>query len=372
MRFTKTASQAVIFLSVALLAYLFGIRDGGDTPRYVGGALHLLAGQPLEGLERNHPAYITLLAFIQWLGLPAETMIPLHWCLCLFAGLLAFYVGTALYSQGVGLSIALFWLFFPDVQRWNAYVLTDGPANSLLLIAASLALLAQKKPRVSWLLLPCAVLMLLTRPGLSMSLIPIGFFLLSLRHTKLAGVGLVAIAFTFGFLRSTSVGESYEMTRHWISGTVVSGNLFLPPPGEILSSKTSFGFLMDAFLQYPVWFFRWMATKALLFVVGARPYYSTVHNVVLGTACLFTLAFAFAQTLRNRSWSIGLLLFGIFFFQCGINLMTFLTYDGRETSQVIAPLLFLATPLLCSSLTPFATQLRTFVPVLNARENAAR
>jgi hypothetical protein len=148
----------ILFGVLAFSAYyqFLGVQLKGDSSRYLEAAEKISQGDALNHKQKRYLGYCYFVYGVFQIGGSTTTLVIIQ-CLLSLAGALAlFLAGRQAFSLPVGLLAAIWFLASPDIQHWNYYVLTDGPATSMLLVVFSLAVLCIKQPKWWLLLAPSA------------------------------------------------------------------------------------------------------------------------------------------------------------------------------------------------------------------------
>jgi hypothetical protein len=130
-------------LNAALLLHT-GIRIGGDSSRYIGGAEELLQGRlRLGSYYWAYGTHTAVVAAMQAIGAGLPGVVGVQIGVAAIAGLALAAMAAALGGPAAGGAGAAFLLVNPDVVRWHAYILTESlyalVAAHLLVVAATLA-----------------------------------------------------------------------------------------------------------------------------------------------------------------------------------------------------------------------------------------
>lgn len=242
-----------------------------------------------------------------------------------------------------GLLASLAYLVWPDLQRWNFYLLSDGPCNSLLSASLGLVLLAGRAP-VWWLLLgPLLLALTLCRPDAVFLLAPLALYLL-LRRQPGAGLALLAGAVLFLWLKTPSPSSTNEILEHWNRGTVVWGYPALDHPLAVaIPDRSLVGWLSHALWQDPWGLMALMGRRAFWFLAHARPFYSLAHNLAVGLSSLCLLGLGIWGLLAGegpgRERALG---WSLLIVQLGLCMFTWADWDGRFLTRVTPGLMLLA------------------------------
>ena len=323
----------------------FGLRMGGDTGRYVGGAQRILEGLPLGGGQRHYLAYEGLLAFVQGLDGGLEFMVIVQGLLALGGAVGLYFLGRRMFSEPVGLLASIAFLFHPSIQRWNFYILTESLATNALILAVALSFLVREGKPLGILLLPVGAVLALARPEAPLFLLPIIFYLLQGRSPFPVSIGssFIAILFILFWFRPSQPSD-FGVWKHWQEGTYIWGYPGIgPPSGAALfgpaSGQAAFG-VREVLMDWP-WFFKLTALRAFYFFSPTRPYFSTLHNTVAAAVTLPAYALGMVGTFAGKPQG-RMLLWGIVILQGVLAVLTWSDWDNRWLDRVFPFLLVLA------------------------------
>ncbi len=332
---------------------VLGVRLGGDSPRYLEAASRLLSGLPLVDKQADFWAYDWLVAGVFFLGGGQGGVVAAQCLLSLAAGLLLYAGVSRALGHPAGLLASLAYLLWPDLQRWNCYLLSDGPCNSLLAASLGLALLAAR--RWSWwlLLAPVLAALALMRPEAVFFLLPLALYFF-LGRQPAAGLALLAGAVLLLMLKAPSPASTSEILEHWGRGTVVWGYPALDHPRAVaIVSHSLSGWLGQALRQDPLGLLAVMGQLGFWFLAHARPFYSLAHNLAAGLSSLCLLALGlwglFAGQGPGRERALG---WAMVLVQLGLCMLTWADWDGRFLTRVTPALMLLAAEALLGQAAP--------------------
>ena len=332
-------------ISLGAQAFWLGPRLGGDSGRYLEGAQRLAQGLELVDKQADFPAYAWL---VQLTGATPEApwlLVSLQAGLSILAGLVLYRAGREAFGRLAGLAAAALYLAWPDLQRWNLYLLTDGPFNSALAICLGLSLICEKRP-LAWLgLLPALLALAFLRPDGTIFYLPLAAGLLAQRHPGQA-LSLLVLGAVIWLWRTPSPRAVADLMEQWRLGTVIWGHA--PPLGGLGLEDSAFhgslaGMLWRALVHDPFQVLGIMLQRAFWFLAHARPYYSTAHNLLAAGSSLLLLVLAIWGSItslaggRQRVAAWGLVLT-----QLCLVCLTWADWDGRFLTRVTPALLLLA------------------------------
>jgi 4-amino-4-deoxy-L-arabinose transferase-like glycosyltransferase len=330
--------------------HLRGIRLGGDSERYLQGAERLLQGQELDGKQRSYPGYILLVAIFDAVGLGLPGLIALQVLTAGAAAYLLYRLGMLLGSPGAGWLAAALYLLNYEILLWHTYVLTDSLFISFVIIAAYAIYSAGSRASI-----PRAVLALAAMV-VCFSLRPNGWIILpaailywiflasNLSSQRKAAFALSSILLFIPFIPGwrTSV-EAEDPAKMFREGVVIWGyetaNIDMPWEG---SGETSLPDSPTLLLQHPLASLRLALARVWTELLHARPFYSSLRNIINILYLTLVYVFAAAAIIYKRRepfiWLIVLLVSS----QMAIVALTFADWDGRFLLYVLPLIQLLA------------------------------
>ncbi len=352
--------QTLMVVLVALWAtmqfwlyFTGGIRPAGDTSRYIGAAEVLLSGHlPTDGKAMSYLAYDGFVAIILGLGLGQAGVIFFQVLLSGIATYTLYLLGTHLFDWRAGFVAAFLFAGFPDLQKWNFYILTESLFITTIILT-SYAILARK----GWQRILFGGLLVLLATFLRPNgfIVPLALFLTVLiwlwqdgkRH-RVAGIFVASvIALSLASIWLGEMLSKENVLNHYIEGTVIWGHAesALTMPGKIPDCTVTKGnalYEITCFaIARPLYFIKLAGMKLFYFFLLARPYYSVPHNVFILFFLLPIYALTIISWYRGRKefvrWGFAALLI---FLQALVVSFTFADWDSRHL-EVILPLIFL-------------------------------
>lgn len=329
--------------SLALHWLVLGVRLDGDSPRYLEAASRLLAGLPLVDKQGDFLAYAWLVALVRHWGGEARALVVCQGLVSLAAGLALAAGAARALGPRAGLLAGAAYLLWPDLQRWNFYLLSDGPFNSLLAASLGLALLASRRAWWWLALAPVLGLLLLSRPEGAFFLLPLALYFALMRQPWPA-LALVLASLGAWLLRAPSPASQAEILLHWGRGTVILGYPALDRPLAQGLQAPSLGSWLVMALEHEPWgLARVAAQRGFWFLAHVRPFYSLGHNLLAGPASLVLLGLGVWGALTRRGARVeAALCWGVVLVQLGLAMLTWADWDGRFLTRVTPALLVLA------------------------------
>ena len=147
---TRIALAVIIavWVLVQIVFYFLygGIHPANDTERYMGAAMDILAGQPVEGKVANYPGYNTFIALTMFFGGGSTSIVLFQMFVSLVAAVTVWKIGALIFGNAPGFIAALAFAAYPTLQQWNFYILTESLFISLLIISIYVSITARTWP----------------------------------------------------------------------------------------------------------------------------------------------------------------------------------------------------------------------------------
>lgn len=332
-------------VSLGAQALWMGPRLGGDSGRYLAGAQRLAQGLDLVEKQGDFPAYTWL---VHLTGATPEApwlLLILQAGLSLLAGLTLYHAGRGAFGRLAGLAAAALFLVWPDLQRWNLYLLTDGPFNSVLAICLGLSLICEKRP-LAWLgLLPGLLALAFLRPEGVIFYLPLAAGLVAQGRPGQA-MALLALGAVIWLARPPSPRAVADLVEQWRLGAVIWGHA--PPLGGLELDPSAYqgslaGMLWRALLHDPLQVLGIMLQRAFWFLAHARPHYSTVHNwLAAGSSLALVVLAIWGGVTSLAGGRQRVTAWGLVITQLCLVCLTWSDWDGRFFTRVTPALLLLA------------------------------
>ena len=334
---------------------MVGWRPIGDAPRYLDGAQRLLTGTTLTDRQAGYIGYSAVLAALEWLHLGADAVFWVQLMLSFGAGCAAWALGRRIGEWRAGVICGLLWVGFVDIQRWNFYLLTDGPFIASVMICAYLVVAARSG---GWLALSAAMAGILVMSSLRINgVVYAAFFGVYLfvglaDGSRRAGlVLLLAITFLllptsrqlFGFAARPQ--EDGELVRqgtyeYMVEGHVIWNTVFTPMPDAEAASGSGLGDFVSYVLEHPLAVARLYALRLGHYLFGYNPRYSHLHiviNVITFTALYTFTSLGLASARNQMPWVAGLAVLWVA--QAALVMVTVGDYDNRYSLHAVPALL---------------------------------
>jgi hypothetical protein len=317
----------------------FGIRPGGDTPRYVVAAANLAAGRlVLDYSTLFHSGYVSLIALSESVGAGFAGVVGLQLACAALATFALFALADEMAGHVAGTLAAIFFVADLDLAMWHVYLLTDSIYTSLVIlttwlvhravgrggrayVGAAIAVVATASIRPNgYLFFPVAAIYWVGRTRLA-------------PRTKIAAACLLTVA-----VASVVVIAAWQRSRSP-----------LPPPDRV--GKTYLD-LRDNTVVVGEWMdwlglreggdrtrlARTVGNRVLGLFLHVRWYDSTRHKAIVYASLGVIYPLALAGLIRLRRRPLALLMSAVIAGHVAIVAVTFNDKDGRYL-QYILPLI---------------------------------
>ena len=345
----------IILWGLVQLAMLlkFGVRSAVDTSRYRLIAGQIIAGEFPSGSDVWYVGYAVTIALAKVLAIDIK-WIAIWNLIASFFALISIYKISLILNKDwkSGFIASLFYLLFVKISQWNYILYTDPLFTSFCVITIWLFFeFRERKTKVYFALF--SLLMLYTIFLRPVGLVYFGCFTIALIYPSLgkrniAYLGILVIGFLLGlnwvlidfvdsflgaYARSEIIYPGLSL------GIEPPKNLLIPDPDHFPIVK-----IIVFVFQNPVHFLKLFSIKILLFVLGVRPYFAPIHNILLvlflmPCYCLALYGFSILKS-NFLKWFIPLFV-GIQIIMVGL---TTVNWDGRFLLPTL-PFIFILTSL---------------------------
>lgn len=344
----------IIWLSVqAVLFMSYGVKVVPDsTYRYLPKAIEFAnTGLLPWGHDNRYLLYILFLAFFLKFNLGLSAAIFAQVIISGVAAICLYKVSRQL-TQNVIAAFActLLFIVWKDVQYFNYYILTESIFTSFTLITFYLLLRARTSLLFGTLALSIALMISLLRPNgfiILLAVVASIFYQYKDRFSK------PALSITMGMilLLLVLVLDRYLLSTFTIVETYARGEVIYA--SDIFSVKTAEPLVLPEndspilrivnFIRYnPLYFFKLLCLKLLVFISYVKPYYSIVHNLVIIAIIYPLYFFTFILMKEEHNYtSLKVFLLTVLLLQTVIVAATVEDWDCRFIIPIL-PLIFIA------------------------------
>ncbi|MEJ7785867.1 MAG: glycosyltransferase family 39 protein [Solirubrobacteraceae bacterium] len=348
----KSSLAALLALGVAINLDLWlqtGVRTGGDTTRYTGGAEALLEGGDL-GQGWNYLGYVALVAASRATGVGDVGLVAVQVVLMLAAAVALWDFGRQQGQPVLGWAAALLWLSVPDFTRflgWQTFVLTDAVLAAVLV----LTMWATERARGrSWRFGLGIVLALgvatLNPHGWVLASILVAYLIVTeprwSRGTRaglaLGALAMCAVAISSAPNRGTVPDPGRDLRDGRIFPSGVSFDHWQLSMPDFATPRTP----VEYVAAHPVASLKLALARAAVEAARVRPAMNRNGYVVFGGWALVMWALATLGIWCGRRSQLVQLCAALVAAQLAFTAITFADADGRWLAQVAGPLAVLA------------------------------
>ncbi len=343
---------AALWLMVQLFQLMCGgVLMGSDSDRYIFSAQQLALGGEMAPKAAPYLGYI----FTVWL-IDQVLGFGLVGVVCFQLGLSVLSVGLAhrlLVREAGHAAAGLFLVLmfgFPDFVQWHRYLLTDSMSASLVLLGSCLIYQAIQTRKLGQYVLTLLVIGLgaTVRPNGWLLFIPlivcvswVEFKTWKRILAMLLGAVLLILLVMASPQFKASVGAE-KPAQQLLEGRVIWGaqETYLQMKPETLASD-GYGGVLEYAQMHPIATAELMLKRVFWELVKVRPYYSTLHNIVIAVVLIPVYWLAVLGMVRCRSTLFHLML-AVFVLHMALVAITFADWDGRFFMHAYPTLVLMA------------------------------
>lgn len=335
-----------VVINAGWFGYL-GVRHGGDSLRYIGGAETLLTGELPSGKGRSYVGYHLYVAGVTLSGLGEPGVVAGQVASSGLAVICLYRLVAYLYTKPAGVVAAVFFIGWLKFEAWNMFILTDSLFISLPIITTYL--ISQAHRWWHWALVAALTAwIVLLRPEGVTYLAAVGLYVLyrlyrTKRYLAVAGCLLLAGAsLPFAWPVASQFASHEFLVDQYTLGAVIWNYppLYIRLPGQFPESiqvgDNSLNALARLIAASPLHFLRLAGSKILLELAHVRPFHAPLHNAVI-VATLYPLYVLAVQGIRRPARDRGLQLLTLSFFVAKLMVVafTFADWSGRFLIHVL-------------------------------------
>ena len=279
--------------------FVNGYKTGNDSSRYINSANEILNGDFTNFKIIGYVFYEIFLSFIFFFNKNLFFVVLVQSLVTFLSGVLIFRITKSLYNFNAGILAMILFLFSPDIQMRNFYILTDIFYINLIIISFYFFFFNKN------IILTCLfiIFIILARPH-GIIFIFFLFFVLGSRYLKylsklmkyllLSLLIIICILFlnTSLIYVEDKLGSLINIYKYIIYEYDYMP--FLIPKDLPINNNINFSFqeFFILILKYPLFFLKIFITKLLFFLFRLKPYYSDLHNLylLLSTGFLYVLS----------------------------------------------------------------------------------
>ena len=342
-----------------LLHEEYGVALGGDSGRYIRAAEQILLtnfpNYP-EGVAdinnaQGYMGYNFFLSLMFLLNLNFFSISLVQIFITGIAGFCIFKTGSLLWSQSIGILSLIIFLFYPPIQIFNFYILTESLFINFIIIGFYILIRNYKLYSIFLgILFLCYTASIRPFGIIILPLILVYLFMIALKFNKkkiiyfLISLFILILIFTYFIIDYLVI--LLGVPKLLLSGDIIWNYNFIKPPYDqsllIYNDMGAFEVISYIF-NYPMYFLSNFATKLFWFFLRFRPFYSDPHNLFLIVSSLFFYIFAIISFF-NKSRKPEAIYFMILFIVMitFTVLLTVVDWDARFSLPIL-PFIFLFT-----------------------------
>ena len=335
-----------------VMYWIHDVRTTDDTKHFLAYAAHILESNSLaDNYYLKYAGYPVFLALLFKMGLGLNGVVACQTLLSGFATILFYKATRKLAGNTIAPILATFILIvWYDLQLFHAFILTESLYISLLMISFFLLARAKSVKQSVW-ALPFVVLVALVRPNGFIAVVAYLSYLIAVAYQAAPSTKAKVILLLFVVavpIAAVLVVDQYLLTGFTIVETYEKGEviymyrdlLVLPdkpivmPPTEVSPLAKMFLFVSDN----TSYFFRMSAWRFFLFWGNIKPFFSTLHNLVIA-GVLYPLYFFTVKAMADtKKMPVPLTVFvaSLLLQQCFITTVTSEDWMGRFLMSVVA------------------------------------
>lgn len=344
----------LLWVPAQLVYYNFqGISHGGDTSRYIDAAKYMLLEHSIpEGKAVAYMGYNLFVAVMFFFGLGEKSIV-------LVQVLMSFIASICLYRLAYNVSInkvasflaMVFYIYAPEIQSWNFYILTDSLFISMVIV--SLYLISNVGNRYQFIYtVPIVVWSAFIRPTGFLLLIA-SILYLALKIYRLLDkkyyvyfIILVILCLPPLYYVVNKMTIQMQVVDNYLKGQIIWGYdanaLSLPKNLQFdnFYGKNSIVDVVNFTLHNLNFVIKLAVLKLVYLYVHVKPFYAVSHNLMIAFFYYPVYYFAIIGLLTIENTPQKLLLVTYLIGQTIIVMLTFEDWDGRFL-HAIMPIVYI-------------------------------
>jgi len=340
-----------------LLHEEYGVALGGDSGRYIRAAQQILLtnfpNYP-EGIAdinnaQGYMGYNLFLSLMFLLNLNFVSIAIVQVIISAIAGFCIFKIGSLLWNEKIGIISLIMFLFYPSIQIFNFYILTESLFINFIIIGFYILIRNYKfSTIILGALFLCYTASIRPFGVIILPLIFIYLYMIALKFKKIKIIyfltSLFILILIFTFLIIDQLVILLGVPELLLSGDIIWNYNSIKPPYDLnslpLNDMGAFDVVTYIF-NYPWYFMSNFATKLFWFLLRFRPFYSDLHNIFLLGSSLFLYTFSIISFLNKNNKPEAVYFMIIFIIMLTITvLLTVVDWDARFSLPIL-PFIFL-------------------------------
>jgi len=266
-----------------------GYKLGNDSIRYIDAGRDILKFNLPEGKALSYLSYDLIVAFGLFFNQNLFNVVLIQIFLTAISAYCLYKLTSIIFTQTTGIICFLIFLFYPDIQIRNFYILTESIIISIPII--SFFFIYSKNKYVFLLGMLLFLFACFIRPH-AIVIFPLIIFIIYFKIQKLDNKFFIKLFYLIllFFIPLLIYLINYLLSKEGILNTLISGEIIKEyqdlkiknPPELVYSNKSESLFdIILIFYEYPIFFIKVFLSKFYWFFVRIRPYYSDIHNLII-------------------------------------------------------------------------------------------
>jgi hypothetical protein len=352
-RVNEKAILLILWLGIqSSIAWHFGVVCSSDSPMYIEDAVSISNGIFPHGRSIVYMSYSSFIALVFLCNGTIETVVLIQILISGIATLCLYqFVFELSKNKKIAFIAVLLFLCWIKIHQWNTYIYTESLFTSFSII--SIALLSMSKK--GWHYVLTALVLVFTffiRPtGFNVLFGLLAYLSVALLQKKILSTYII-VGIVISLITLVLIGLNYALQDYVYSfiasykkAEVIypSIHLWISIPQDIVTPADSYPPLLQLILfigSNPLYFFKLFFLKMILFLANVKPYYSTLHNLIIVLVLYPCYAFAVYGFKAINNLKIKMYILTFITFQTITIAMTSENWDGRFLIPIL-PLIFI-------------------------------
>ena len=321
-----------------------GYKLGNDSIRYIEAGRDILKFNLPEGKALSYLSYDLIVAFGLFFNQNLFNVVLIQIFLTAISAYCLYKLTSIIFTQTTGIICFLIFLFYPDIQIRNFYILTESIIISIPII--SFFLICNKNKYVFLLGMLLFLFACFIRPH-AIVIFPLIIFIIYFKLQKLDNKFFIKLFYLIllFFIPLLIYLINYLLTKEGILNTLISGEIIkeyqdlkINNPSELvyLNKSESLFDIILIFYEYPIFFIKVFLTKFYWFFGRIRPYYSDIHNlIIIFTTVPLYLFFIIGIFLSTKAIKLKFILLLYIFLTTISVCLTTVDWSGRFILPII-------------------------------------
>ena len=296
-----------------------GFKLGNDSPRYIDAAKDILQFNIPEGKALSYLSYDLIVAIALLFRDNLLDVVIFQIILTAISAFCLYKITKTLFDTSIGIISFSIFLFYPDIQIRNFYILTESLIISIPII--SIYLIINKKKYIAFLGYSLLLFSCFIRPH-AIVIFPVLMLLLYFDFKNSGSKLLINLFYITNiiFIPIIFIIANYLLTKEGALLRLISGQIIGEYEGlkidgvpKLYDNKfENLNEIIFIIFKYPIFFIKVFLMKFFWFFARIRPYYSDFHNLIIIITTLpiyITFVFGLFTKTNNHKLKISLLFF---------------------------------------------------------------